>query len=182
MERYIMGTPNARQIQFATSVVPKKTASTVSTQETREDGSTVGVNTYTDTVLDTTIGKRFGGKGIVTIAQDQALQGWIATSVPQDEIDGLEEEWEATNTTWDELVSVPSTDKTIRYDSATCNFVYVKNTGSTEVRLYLDGTEPDILIPAGASVATRLNNVSANDIKVDTASGTSTIEFVVAKA
>jgi len=177
-----MPTPNARQIIFATSVVPKKTDTTTDTRETLEDGTVVGVAPYTDTVLDTTIGKKFGGKGTVEINRDQALQGWIEVGEAQDEIDGLEEAWEATNTTWDELVSVPSTDKTIRYDSATCNFVYVKNTGSTEVRLYLDGTEPDILIPAGASVATRLNNVSADDIKVDTESGTSTIEFVVAKA
>tara|TARA_R100001082_G_scaffold9202_2_gene5264 strand:- start:2748 stop:3293 length:546 start_codon:yes stop_codon:yes gene_type:complete len=179
-----MGTPNARQIQFATSVVPKKTASTVSTQETREDGGTVGVASYTDTVLDTTIGKRFGGKGVVTIAEDQALQGWISTNEPQDEIDGLEAKWDETNTHWDEVIEITSTDHTIRHDSATCNFIYVKNVGSVEARLFLDGSEPDILIPPGASVSARLNNVPATDIKVDVADGANPtkIEFVVAKA
>ena len=80
------------------------------------------------------------------------------------------------------MVAITATDHTIRHDTENCNFIYVKNTGSTEVRLILDGTEPDILIPPGASISTRLNNVAANLIKVDTASGSSTIEFVVAKA
>ena len=66
-----MATPNARQIVFATSVVPKKTDNTTSTQETLEDGTTVGVAQYTDTILDTTIGKKFGGKGTVTIDADE---------------------------------------------------------------------------------------------------------------
>ena len=47
-----MATPNARQIVFATSVVPKKTADTTATTETLEDGSTVGVALYEDTILE----------------------------------------------------------------------------------------------------------------------------------
>ena len=177
-----MATPNARQIVFTTSVVPKKTANTTSTQETLEDGNTVGVAQYTDTILDTTIGKRFGGKGTVTIAANQLIQGWIEAGEVQDDIEGIEDQWQIVNTHWDEMVEITATDHTIRHDTENCNFIYVKNTGSTEVRLFLDGTEPDILIPAGASISTRLNDVAANLIKVDTASGSSTIEFVVAKA
>ena len=178
-----MGTPNARRVSFGTSIVPKREIAATSTQVTREDGSTAGVATYTDTMLDAAIGKKFGGKGIVTIAADQALQGWIETSTIQDEIEGIEDKWEAVNTHWDELVEITSTDHTIRHDTEDCNFIYVKNTGSVEARLFLDGAEPDILIPPGASISTRLNGVAANLIKVDVADGAdpTTIEFVVAK-
>ena len=85
-----MATPNGRRVAFSTSVVPKKTANTTSTQETLEDGSTVGVAQYTDTILDTTIGKKFGGKGTVTIAANQLIQGWIEAGEVQDDIDGID--------------------------------------------------------------------------------------------
>ena len=177
-----MATPNGRRVAFSTSVVPKKTANTTSTQETLEDGSTVGVAQYTDTILDTTIGKKFGGKGTVTIAANQLIQGWIEAGEVQDDIEGIEDQWQTVNTHWNEMIDITATDHTIRHDTEDCNFIYVKNTGSVEARLFLDGAEPDILIPPGASISTRLNGVAANLIKVNTASGSSTIEFVVAKA
>ena len=178
-----MATPNGRRVAFSTSVVPKKTANTTSTQETLEDGSTVGVAQYTDTILDTTIGKKFGGKGTVTIAANQLIQGWIEAGEVQDDIEGIEDQWQTVNTHWDEMVEITATDHTIRHDTEDCNFIYVKNTGSVEARLFLDGAEPDILIPPGASISTRLNGVAANLIKVDVADGAdpTTIEFVVAK-
>ena len=178
-----MATPNARRVSFGSSIVPKKTAATTNTQVTREDGSTAGVASYTDVILDTDLSRKFGGRGTVTIAADQLIQGWIETSTIQDEIEGIEDKWEAVNTHWDELVEITSTDHTIRHDTEDCNFIYVKNTGSVEARLFLDGAEPDILIPPGASISTRLNGVAANLIKVDVADGAdpTTIEFVVAK-
>ena len=166
-----MATPNARRIAFGTSVTSRN-------QVTREDGNIAA------TILDPTIAKRFGGKGIVTTAADQLMQGWVDTAIQESEIDGLEDEWQTINTHWDDLVPITSTDHTIRHDSEDCNFVYIKNTGDVEARLFLDGTEPDILIPSGASVSIRLNEISAEDIKVDVADGAdpTTIEFVVAKS
>ena len=179
-----MPTPNARQIVFATSVVPKKTANTTATTETLEDGSTVGVAQYTDTILDTTIGKKFGGKGIVTTNKDQDIDGWVSFFHPADsEIDGLDSLWDNEETNWDEVVEVTSTDHTLRDDTEDCNFIYVKNTGSTNsARLILDGSEPDILIPPGAAISLRLNSVASTDIRVDAdhSDGT-TIEYVLAK-
>ena len=74
-------------------------------------------------------------------------------------------------------------DHTLRDDTEDCNFIYVKNTGSTrDARLILDGTEPDILIPPGASVSLRLNSVASANIKVDAEhSDGTTIEYVLAK-
>ena len=176
-----MGTPAARRIAFGTAVTPRITATTTDMEVVREDGSSMGTPDYTDTILDTTINKRFGGKGIATIAADQVIEGWTTDSVVLDEIDGLDDHWNDMSVHWDEVVDITATDHTIRHDSATCNFLYVKNVGSVEARIILDGTETDILLPAGASVATRLNSVSAGNIKVDTASDSTRIEFVLAK-
>ena len=57
-----MATPNDRRIIWGSHVVPQMSFSTTSTEETREEGSTTGVASYTDYKLDTTVGKRFGGK------------------------------------------------------------------------------------------------------------------------
>ena len=179
-----MATPNARQISFGTSVVPKLEAAITPTQVTREDGTTAGVAIYDDVILDTTIAKRFGGKGTVTVAADQEIDGWISFFHPADaETDGLDSLWNLEETNWDEVVEVTSTDHTLRDDTENCNFIYVKNTGSTyDARLILDGTEPDILIPPGASVSLRLNSVASGNIKVDAAhSDGTTIEYVLGK-
>ena len=176
-----MATPAARRITFGTAVPPRITATTTDMEVVREDGSSMSTPDYTDTILDTTINKRFGGKGTATIAAAQVIEGWTTDSVVLDEIDGLDDHWNDMSVHWDEVVDITATDHTIRHDSATCNFLYVKNVGSVEARIILDGTETDILLPAGASVATRLNSVSAGNIKVDTASDSTRIEFVLAK-
>jgi len=177
-----MGTPNARQISFGTSVVPKLEAASTSTQVTREDGTTTGIASYTDVILDTTVTKRFGGKGTVTIAADQEIDGWVSFFHPADaEIDGLDSLWNLEETNWDEVVEVTSTDHTLRDDTEDCNFLYMKNTGAVEARIILDGTEPDLLLPAGASISLRLNSVASASIKADTASSSTTIEYVLAK-
>ena len=194
MEWYLMATPNARQIVFGTSVVPKKTADTTSTQETLEDGTTVGVAQYTDTILDTTIAKRTGGKGTVTVNANQDIDGWISVTHPQsvisDTTNGMDQDWDDTELNWDEVNEIASDDFTIRDDTEDCNFLYVKNTGKTvEARLALapkldaesEGDQFDILIPPGASVSIRLNSVSSQYIKADTASSSTTIEYVLAK-
>ena len=180
-----MATPNARQIVFGTSVIPKQTANTTSTQETLEDGTTVGVAQYTDTILDTTIAKRFGGKGTVTTNKDQAYEGWVSFWHPADsEVDGIDSTWGEEGRNWGEIVEVSSTNHTLRTDTVDCNFLYVKNTGDTETaRVILDGSsgEPDILLPPGASISLRLNSVSSADIRVDAAANTTTVEYILTK-
>ena len=260
-----MATPNARQISFGTSVVPKLEAASTSTQVTREDGNTTGIASYTDVILDTTVAKRFGGKGTVTIAADQEIDGWVSVTHPQsvisDTTNGMDQAWEDTELNWDEVNEITSADFTIRTDSPSvnCNFIYVRNTGSVnfidstcdltddptiahddddgaiqagmmvtgagipdssyvgvrtsdtsfelysiatespvstiggsssnveltftspDARIFLDGTEQDILIPGGASIALRLNSVAVGNIKIDTAAGSTTIQYVLAK-
>ena len=179
-----MATPNARRVVFGSYAIPKLEEATTSTQVIREDGSSAGVASYTDVILDTSVTQRSGGKGTVTTNKDQDIDGWVSFFHPADsEIDGLDSLWDNEETNWDEVVEVTSTDHTLRDDTEDCNFIYVKNTGSTNsARLILDGSEPDILIPPGAAISLRLNSVASADIKVDAdhSDGT-TIEYVLAK-
>jgi hypothetical protein len=179
-----MGTPAARRITFGTSATARIEAATTDMRVTREDGSIMGNYDSDKVVLDTTINKRFGGKGTVTIAADQGIEGWASSDTATEEIDGIVDKWNLMDTHWDKVYEIASSDHTIRDDSVNCNFLYVKNLGGThDARVILDAdAEPDILIPPGGSVSLRLNSVSSTLIKVDCAhSDGTTIEYVLAK-
>ena len=179
-----MATPNARRVIFGTATTARIEAATTDMRVTREDGSIMGNYNADKVILDTTINKRFSGNGTATIAADQGIEGWVSSDIATDEVDGIVDKWDLMDTHWDKVVEISSTDHTIRDDSVTCNFLYVKNLGGThDARVILDAdAEPDILIPPGGSVSLRLNSVSSTLIKVDCAhnDGT-TIEYVLAK-
>ena len=182
-----MGVPNDRRIFYSTSVESQESYLTTDTEETLENGETVGVAAYTDYKLDTTVGKLLGGTGNVDdITEAQGRNDW-ASMVTVTWESMTEHTWTNQNTLWgrevDEIDITGET--TLRNEAVAVKFLYVKNTGADEVKLALDsGTEYDILIPPGASVAMRVNNAvvtDASDIKVTIPSGSSTIEYIVAK-
>tara|TARA_Y100000310_G_scaffold340702_2_gene437428 strand:+ start:399 stop:944 length:546 start_codon:yes stop_codon:yes gene_type:complete len=179
-----MGTPNDRRIIFGSSVVPQETYSTTNTTITREEGTTAGRTgaSYTDYRIDTTIGKKFGGKGSVDIKSDQTIDGWVSFLHPLDSVtDGIDNLWDQDETNWDMVTEITSSDHTLRDDVADCNFLYLRNLGTVECRIALEGDEFDILVPGGASVAMRLNSISSADVKVNTASSPTTIEYILAE-
>jgi len=176
-----MAIPNDRRIIFSAHVVPQETFSTTSTQETTEEGFTVGVASYVDDKLDTTIGKNFGGKGIVQITEDQGIDGWVSFEHDKHawELDSSGF-WEDDDTCWDGTLSIANGSATKLIDSGTVLFLYIKNVGSNEAKLALEGNEYDILIPPDASISIRVDSISAANIKVDTTSGTTEIEYIIA--
>ena len=167
-----MAIPNDRRVVYGTHVVPQEAI-------VREEG----VTTYK---LDTTVAKRFGGKGSVDINSAQVDDGWVSFFSPIDDTwDSRSESddlWEDTYTVWDRGgLGVTTGAAVLRADSANIDFLYVKNLGSVECQLALEGDEFDILIPGGAAVSMRVNSISSANIKVQTASSTTTIEYVIAK-
>ena len=167
-----MGAPNDRRVIYGAHVVPQEAI-------VRDEG----VTTHT---LDATVAKRFGGKGSVDINSNQADDGWVSFFSPIDDTwDSRSESddlWEDTYTVWDRGGFGVTTGAVVfRADSANIDFLYVKNLGSVECQLALEGDEFDILIPSGASVSMRVNSISSDNIKVQTASSTTTIEYVIAK-
>ena len=182
-----MATPNDRRVIWGSHVIPQESFSTTSTQVTREEGQTAGTASYTKYKLDTTIAKRFSGKGIVTIAADQVNDQWVSFFHPQqvweEATTATDDIWANQYTCWDGTLSIANGDAKVIRDQDTVNidFLYIKNTGSSnEIKLALEGNEYDILIPAGASVSMRVNDISSANIKVDTTSGTTTIEYIIA--
>ena len=182
-----MATPNDRRIIWGSHVVPQVSFSTTSTQVTREEGSTAGTASYTDYKLDTTVAKRFGGKGSVDIKSDQGSDEWVSFLSPVDQLwEAVDNVWNLTSAVWDGVFYVGDTPGTthptnLRTDGGTVDFLYIKNLGSVECQLALEGNEYDILIPGGAAVSMRVNSINATDIKVQTASSNTTIEYIIAR-
>ena len=163
-----MATPNDRRVIYGTHVVPQEAI-------VREEG----VTTYK---LDTTVAKRFGGKGSVDINSDQAVDGWVSFLSPVDNLwEAVDNVWNLDQTGWDGERGVTTSAAALRSDTVNIDFLYVKNLGSVECQLALEGDEFDILIPGGAAVSMRVNSISSDNIKVQTASSTTTIEYIIAK-
>jgi len=163
-----MATPNDRRVIWGSHVVPQEAI-------VREEG----ITTYK---LDTTVAKRFGGKGSVDINSDQAVDGWVSFLSPVDNLwEAVDNVWNLDQTVWDGERGVSPSAAVLRSDTVNIDFLYVKNLGSVECQLALEGDEFDILIPAGAAVSMRVNSISSANIKVQTASSTTTIEYVIAK-
>jgi len=163
-----MAVPNDRRIIYSAYVIPRD-------EETTEEGIT------THAVLDTNIGKNFGGSGIVTITADQGGDGWVSYEHFKNTWDlDTTSNWEDDYTCWDGTLSVVNGSPQTLRASGTVLFLYVKNVGSNEAKLALEGDEYDILIPADTSVSMRVDSISAANIKVDTTSGTTEIEYIIA--
>ena len=177
-----MATPNDRKIIFSSHAIPQISYSTTSTQETTEEGFTVGNASYTKYKLDTTVGKAFGGKGTVEITHDQSIDGWVSFKHSKNTWGGdTTSNWEDDHGCWSGELSVANGDATVLRPAGTVQFLYIKNTGSAnEAKLALEGNEYDILIPPGAAVSMRVNSISYANIKVDTTSGSTTIEYIIA--
>ena len=167
-----MAVPNDRRVIWGSHVVSQEAI-------VREEGTT----TYK---LDTTVAKRFGGKGSVEITEDQGTDYWTSMTSSGQQWQLFDETWNGTESTWNTgggEVTVDDSLSRIMPGSATTavKFLYVKNLGSGECQLALEGDEPDILIPAGASVSMRTTStVTLATAKVATASSTTTIEYVIA--
>ena len=182
-----MAVPNDRRVIYGTHVIPQETYSTTSTEVVREEGSSAGRASYTDYRLDTTVAKRFGGKGSVAITENQATDLWTSMVSRLQEWDTFDEDWDACSHTWElnsGTVSVNDSLSVIRSGSTAIKFLYIKNLGSEECELALEGDERDILIPPGAAVSMRTtSSVTAATVKVATtasSSTTTTIEYVIA--
>ena len=166
-----MAVPNDRKVIYGAHVVPQE-------EIVREEG----VTTYK---LDATVAKRFGGKGSVDVTSDQGTDYWTSMMSVGQDWDLFDETWNGTASTWDTGAGEVSVDdslsRIIASGSTAVKFLYIKNLGTVECQLALEGDEPDILIPAGAAVAMRTtSSVTYATVKVATASGTTTIEYVIA--
>ena len=203
-----MAVPNDRRIVYSVSMIPQISFSTSSTSETTEEGFTVGRASYTDykvdTITNTTTGtslQYLGGKSSgtdhVQITHDQGTDEWTSMAHKDQIWEALDDLWSTSDIIWDthELgSSMPVTNSGVapRNENVAVKFIYISNIGTNvdgsntgQVKLCLENSEYDILIPVGGSVCMRVNDsvvTDAREVKVIRGSGNdSEIEFIIAK-
>ena len=167
-----------RRIKFGTYVVP-----------TRID--TMEEDTISKTSFQTSPGKTLGGKGSAEIDTTQWNDAWTSmrpTHIKWEDMDDTADttgnRWEDTYDRWDGDAGITTTAIQLASDSSDLQFCYIKNTGSTAVIISLDtnSTYP-LKLSGGASTMFRgySTNLKINEVLVKTASGTSTIEYLIAQ-
>ena len=203
-----MGVPTDRRIVYGVSVVPQISYSTTGTNETMEEGYTVGVASYTDykvdTITNTTTGeslKHLGGKSSgtdhVQVTHDQGTDEWTSMHHKDQIWEALDDVWSTTDAVWDShtygsIMAVTGSEGVPRNENVAVKFIYIVNIGTNvdgsntgQVKLCLENSEYDILIPVGGSVCMRVNDsvvTDAREVKVIRGSGNdSQIEFIIAK-
>ena len=82
-----------------------------------------------------------------------------------------------TTGTYDETLAV--TDSASSALTSSHEFLFIKNTGSTDVWVTLNNSNYHILLSEGEAFASEIDTSSV--VKVKTASGTSTVEYFVSK-
>ena len=186
-----MAVPNSRRVIFGSYVVPQESTSTSDTSEELESGFEVGKPSYTKYIIDPTVRRTLGGKGTVTLTADQINNGWrsmngsnTAWEMMDNTANAYGDRWEDCHQTWDGETIITGATQMVTATSI-IKFVYVENTGDKEVKLAIGKMGPgpyDILIPSKASVSIRTDSgVQANNVRVDIASGTSTIKYIIAQ-
>tara|TARA_R110002020_G_scaffold167808_3_gene356332 strand:+ start:57 stop:599 length:543 start_codon:yes stop_codon:yes gene_type:complete len=174
-----------RKIIFGGHVVVKESASS---EESIDD----------KWILYPGIEKPVGGKGIVTnLHDDQWSDSWCSMSHDQkhwedyaDTDDHSGNRWEDSYNSWNNQKWIGTGANQLTQTLAggvdvDVAFLYIKNLGTQEAHVSLDGSsgEYDLLVPAGASLALRGVDAAfhCDDVYVKTASGETYIDYVLAK-
>ena len=140
-------------------------------------------------------GGRLGGTSKLTdITATQWSDSWTSMmsefaywETLTDSTDVSGNRWEDVEEPWDGILSLTTSGVALADDTSDLQFCYIKNTGSNAVIISLDGqagtpTYP-LKLSGGASTMFRgySTNLKINEVYVKTASGTSTIEYLIAK-
>jgi len=168
-----------RRVIMKTSVLPTQTG-------------TLEEYTARTSHMVSTQGGRLGGSSKMTdITSAQWGDGWSSMFSPlitwadlSDATDVTGNRWEDTYDRWDGDAGITTTAIQLASDSSDLQFCYLKNTGSTAVIISLDANSTyPLKLSGGASTMFRgySTNLKINEVYVKTASGTSTIEYLIAK-
>ena len=168
-----------RRVIMRTSVLPTQTG-------------TLEEYTAKTSRMVSTQGGRLGGTSKLTdITATQWSDSWTSmmsefayweTLTDSTDISG--NRWEDVEEPWDGILSLSTSGVPLADDTSDLQFCYIKNLGSNTVKISLDtdSTCP-LKLSGGASTMFRGygENLSINEVYVKTASGTSTIEYLIAK-
>ena len=173
-----------RRVIMKTSVLPTATTAYAAVPGSLEEYNLTKA-TYNKNTISTTIGRLGGSSKMTDITSAQWGDGWSSFISESATWDANLSNWEATGTdTWDSVVSISTTQLQLSTDSSDLQFCYIKNLGSTAVIISLDANSTyPLKLSGGASTMFRgySTNLKINEVYVKTASGTSTIEYLIAQ-
>ena len=165
--------PNARKVIFSTYVVPTQSieAEETSVRHTEFQASPNGT---------------LGGKGSAIINATQWGDGWVSFSHSGAYWEDQSDVWELQGETWDGTLGLTTSPTALTDDNSDLAFLYIKNTGADNnclVSLNETGGNYYIIIPPNGSVHLRGDGTAleCNEVFVKSNTGTTTIEFIIAK-
>jgi len=168
-----------RRVIMRTSVLPTQTG-------------TLEEYTAKTSRMVSTQGGRLGGTSKLTdITATQWSDSWTSMmsefaywETLTDSTDVSGNRWEDVEEPWDGILGLTTSGVALADDTSDLQFCYIKNLGSNTVRISLDtdSTYP-LQLSSGASTMFRgySTNLKINEVYVKTASGTSTIEYLIAQ-
>ena len=172
-----------RRVIMKTSVLPTATTAYAAVPGSLEEYNLTKA-TYNKNTISTTIGRLGGNSKMTDITSAQWGDGWSSFNSPLAYWESQSDVWELKGEAWSGELSMSTTQLQLSADTSDLQFCYIKNTGSTAVIISLDtnSTYP-LKLSGGASTMFRgySTNLKINEVYVKTASGTSTIEYLIAQ-
>ncbi len=178
-----------RRIIMKTSVLPTARTSYAAVPGSLEEKN-ITKAAYNKNVISSA--GRLGGTSKMTdISSTQWSDSWSSMMAGyvywEDLSDGTDvsgNRWEDVEEPWDGIFGLSTSGVPLADDTSDLQFCYIKNLGSNTVKISLDSDSSyPLKLSANASTMFRgySTNLKINEVYVKTSSGTSTIEYLIAK-
>jgi len=172
-----------RRVIMKTSVLPTARTAYAAVPGSLEEYDTSKA-TYNKNTVSSSIGRLGGNSTLTDITSAQWGDGWSSFISESATWSANLSNWEGADDTWDGIFTMSTTQTQLSSDGSDLQFCYIKNLGSTAVIISLDANSTyPLKLSGGASTMFRgySSNLKVNEVYVKTASGTSTIEYLIAK-
>ena len=172
-----------RRVIMRTSVLPTARTSYAAVPGSLEEYD-ISKALYYKNTISASIGRLGGNSTLTDITSNQWGDAWSSFISETATWSANLNNWEGTDDTWDGIFTMSTTQTQLSSDGSDLQFCYIKNLGSTAVIISLDANSTyPLKLSGGASTMFRgySSNLKVNEVYVKTASGTSTIEYLIAK-
>ena len=172
-----------RRVIMRTSVLPTARTAYAAVPGSLEEYD-ISKATYNKNTVSSSIGRLGGNSTLTDITSNQWGDAWSSFISETATWSANLNNWEGTDDTWDGIFTMSTTQTQLSSDGSDLQFCYIKNLGSTAVIISLDANSTyPLKLSGGASTMFRgySSNLKVNEVYVKTASGTSTIEYLIAK-
>jgi hypothetical protein len=172
-----------RRVIMKTSVLPTARTAYAAVPGSLEEYD-ISKATYNKNTVSSSIGRLGGNSTLTDITSAQWGDGWSSFISESATWSANLSNWEGADDTWDGIFTMSTTQTQLSSDGSDLQFCYIKNLGSTAVIISLDANSTyPLKLSGGASTMFRgySSNLKVNEVYVKTASGTSTIEYLIAK-